>query len=250
MAPESESSLPAQTISPLWEDLIERLEVDFQIELLDFELSETRTVGDLYTLILSKLEAGDGTRTTRSFYRLRKALIHILNLPGKSIRPATKLALLLPEPKRIAAWKRLQTETMLELPKLRHPRWARDVIRSVALIVAIAAQWLLADWTHPRGLVWIPVEFTVLVVLIAVRQGLYAMTAHLALGLPVRTVGELARTLMETNPAHFKAEDGTPIPFSRKEAWEQIASIFSEFGDVPPETVTPETRWGGDLRIS
>jgi hypothetical protein len=243
---------PLESLNALPEgldELIERIEETFRIDLPSYELVDVRTVGDLYAVILGKLETADTSRPGQAFFRLRKAMMAALGLPRKAIRPATKLAVLLPEAKRIAAWKQLEVATGLTFPKLRHPRWARDVIRSLALIAAIATQWLMADWTHPRGIFWLPLEVTVVVAFIVARQALYAATGFLAKGLPERSVGELAKTLLQTNYAQFIPETGEPITFTRKEAWERLVYLIGAVLGVQTSQVGPETYIDESLRI-
>lgn len=230
--------------------LVTRIQEEFCIQFADAELAHIATVGELYAIVLSKLETGDSCRTSQAFYRLRKAMMALLNRPRKSIRPGTQLAALLPEAKRRVLWRQLENATRLTFPKLRHPRWARDVIRSLALASAVAFQ-LFMNWrTHPHGALWIPLEFAVLVVFVIVRQSLFAATAFLGIGLPVRTVGELTKVLLSTNFSQFTPEAGNELPYSRTEVWDQLAAIFVDELLMDPSKITPESRFEDDLNRS
>lgn len=173
-----------------------------------------------------------------------------LGVPRKAVRPATKLAILLPEAKRRVLWKQMEIDTLLEFPKLRHPRWARDVIRTLAVAATVAAQYYGRRLLHPRGEYWISFEFGVIAVFVMVRQGLYAATASLGTGLPFKTVGELAQALLKTNFSHFSPHAGNTLPYSTKDVWEQMLNVLSEESGVDPSSISPETRFREDLKMA
>ncbi len=238
------------SIFPMGEDsvaLIRRIQDDFCIEFAETELAGIATVGDLYEVLLGKVETGDSCRSSQAFYRLRKAMMAVLNKPRKAIRPGTQLGALLPDPKRKVLWKQLEETTYLSFPKLRHPRWARDVIRSLALASAIAFQIGMNRWTHPRGFWWVDLEIGVVAVFVIVRQSLFAATGFLGIGLPVRTVGELVKAILSTNFSQFTPEAGNALPYSPAEVWEQLGHILSEELGLEPEKIAKETRFEGHL---
>ena len=241
------------SIFPMGEDsayLIIRIQEEFSIEFTDAELANIATVGELYNLVLSKLETGDSCRSSQAFYRLRQAMTACLYVPRKSIHPATNLAILLPESKRYLLWKKLENESRLTFPKLRHPRWARDVIRSIALAAAIAAQILMARWWHPHAALWVPLEIAVFCVFAVVRQSLYAVTPSLGRGLPVRTVGELTKILLSDNFSLFTPEAGNVLPYSPNDVWDQLVHIFSDELQVDANKIKPQTRFDEDLNLA
>ena len=228
-------------------NLLRRIMYDFGIELTWDDLPEVATVGDLHERLLVKLETGDTCRTSQAFYRLRKAMMAVLGVSRKSIRPNTLLAPLLPEAKRIALWKQIENACYLTFPKLRHPRWARDVIRTLAVMAAIVYQLLVVNRIHHGALDWVLLEAGVLVIFVLVRQALYATTGFLAKGLPARTVGELTKLILQTNFAQFSPDAGNTLPYSRQEVWEQLVYIISEELAVDPAIVTKDTSFVQDL---
>jgi len=240
-----------RAIYPPGEDsmyVVLRIEEEFSISLAETELATIATVGELYSVILSKLEIGDSWRASHAFYRLRKAMMARLGLPRKSIRPATKLAVLLPESKRKMLWKQLEDLSGLTFPKLRHPRWARDVIRSVALLAAIVFQLLMVRWRHPHGAWWVPLELGVFAVFVIARQSLYAATKFKGIGLPMRTVGELAEALPQANLTQFRPAGGDALPYGRKEVWEQLVEVLCDVLKVDAGKISVETRFE-DLKL-
>ena len=223
--------------------LVARIQDEFCIQFSETELANVADVGDLYKVLLGKVETGDSCRSSQVFYRLRKAMMAVLNKPRKSIRPATLLATLLPESKRKLLWKQLQETTSLSFPKLRHPRWARDVIRSIAVASAVVFQILMDRWTHPHGVYWVPLELAVLAVFVIVRQTLFAVTSSLGIGLPVRTVGELVKAVLKVNFSQFTPEAGNALPYTREDVWDQLIHILSEQLGLDPGRIGEQTRF-------
>jgi acyl carrier protein len=230
-------------------ELVMRIEEEFSIEILDAELSSIKTVDDLYRLVISKLHVGSSTRISNAFYRLRRAMMACLGLPRSAIRPATKLAVILPKPTRIAAWRSLAEITGLRFPKLLHPRWVRDTIRVLTGAVTIAFLAWMIEWSRPWGLLWLPLIALTGVVAVAVLNGLYAMTRWLARELPVRRVGELAESLLSLNFSEFSADVIENQVFSAQEVWLQIVHIISEQMSIDRQEIAPDSRMVEDLGI-
>ncbi|WP_263357163.1 phosphopantetheine-binding protein [Acidicapsa ligni] len=230
-------------------ELVMRIEEEFGIDLPDAELSSIRTVGDLYRLVMTKMQTGPSTRISRAFYSLRRAMMACLGLPRNAIHPITKLAPLLPKPTRIAAWKSLAEVSQLEFPKLRHPRWARDTIRVLTAAAAIAFFAFMVSWTHPWGLLWLPLLGVTAVVAFVVFSGVYAATSFLARELPVRKVGELAEVLLGMNLMRFDADSKITQPLSTQDIWQRLVYIFCDQTALNWEEITPESRIAEDLGI-
>ena len=234
-------------------EIVMQIEEEFGIELPDSELTSVQTVGDLYMLVLGKVES-NGTQsaaaslTTKVFYRLRKAMRKCLGQQRKFLMPSTKLAHLLPKPTRIAAWKCLEEVSELTFPKLRHPRWARDTYRVVAVGAGIAFLWAMASWSRPSGFLWVPLLLATVVVGGFVLKGLYAATPFLAWELTMRSAGELAQVLLESNVTAFLRETGDQNP-SRQEVWTRLVYIFSDQQQLRPAEIVPEARIREDLGI-
>lgn len=249
------SILNTGAIFPMGEDsaeLLVRVEEEFNIDLSETDVAHIATVGDLYNLLLSKLENDDACRSSRAFYRLRKTIVDCLGLPRKAIRPTTKLEAFLPEENRVALWGQLESASHLTFPKLRHPRWMRDAIRTIALVATIVFQFLVARWLHPHGIYWAPMIFADIAVWIAVRQILYAATPSMAREFPfktMRTVGDLSQYLLRTHFTVFKPEGGDAQACNKKEVWEQLRYLVYDFVGVDASEVTPETRFIEDLKM-
>lgn len=106
-------------------ELVLRIEEEFSIELPDGEIMDTRTVGDLYRVVLSKLETTPSCLSSKAFYRVRTALVECLGLPRRSIRPSTPLDSLIPRTSLIKEWQKIADHSGLALPPLkRRKRWS------------------------------------------------------------------------------------------------------------------------------
>lgn len=230
-------------------ELVMRIEEEFGIDLPDEELQSIKTVGELYRLVLTKLETGESQRLNRAFYRLRRAMIACLGVSRRIIRPSTKLAPLLPRATRIAAWRSIAEVSELKLPRLRHPRWARDGIRVLTGVAAVAFFAAMVLWTHPWGLFWLPLLGATVFVGVMVMMGLYAATPFLARELPVRTLGELSKIVLGMNLAQLAPEDGSEEPLGKGDIWQRIVHIFCDQMQLNWEQITPEARIAEDLLI-
>ncbi len=106
-------------------ELVLRIEEEFSIELPDPEIRDIRTVGELYRLVLSKVESTPSCLSSKAFYRVRRALVECLSLPRRAIRPSTSLDSLLPRSQLAKEWQRVADHSGLALPPLkRRRRWS------------------------------------------------------------------------------------------------------------------------------
>jgi acyl carrier protein len=229
-------------------EIVLRVEEEFAITLTDEEAEGASTVGALYSLILAKVETGDSNRINQAFYRLRRTMMRCLDVPRGSVRPSTPLRVLMPPATRRAAWSSLAEVSGLTFPPLRHPRWARDTIRALTAAAAIAFLAGMIAWTHPSGFLWLPLFAAMAVVAVAVMRAFYASTGFLAREFPVRTVGQLAETLLTANFAELQAL--TAQPLSRREVWLRLVHIISEQLDFDPAEIVPEASFAEDLGAS
>jgi len=103
-------------------ELVMRIEEEFSIDLPNEKLSCIRTVGDLYALVLSNLGTKPSCLTSKAFYRTRRAMMDVLSLPRRSVRPSTPLETLLLPGLRIQRWNEIGAAINLDFPRLRRRR--------------------------------------------------------------------------------------------------------------------------------
>ncbi len=89
-------------------EIVLRIEETFSVDLPDDELGSVRTVGDLYALLLRKLDGGYACLSSRAFYRVRKAMVHVLGIKRCSVRPSSGLAEMLDRQSRPRVWKAIE----------------------------------------------------------------------------------------------------------------------------------------------
>lgn len=237
-------------------ELVIRIEETFSIDLPDEELSSIRTVGDLYELVLSKVDTTPACLSSKAFYKTRRALMDSLDLSRRSVRPSTSLESLLPSASRIRQWKEIGGAIGLEFPRLRHSRSRKDLFLNLSFVIATLA--ILAAWggIHMRG--WMPASgylfwisaFLAWVAVLGIANGLLISRAQpFATELPVNTVGDLARMVLTLNYTAFAPASNGSDPLSREDLWERIVYIFADQLGLESEDIVPAARISEDLGV-
>lgn len=226
-------------------ELVRCIEEEFSIYLPNDELRDVYTVGNLYNLLLRKLNATPDCLTSRSFYQIRRALTKILGIPRRSIRPTTFLDDLFDQMRTRKQWDSVVRESGLKLPRLRHTavwqHWLQILAAAFALMMMVAVALALS------ALSWIDLHnFLPLLILIflgiffwsALYASLLEATPFLRSVLPVFTAGELARVALSMNRAEFPQLE-TKSALSSSQVWDKLVRIFSEQNGCNPEEVVP-----------
>lgn len=110
-------------------EIILRTEDEFSITISDDEAAASVTVGDLFRVILAKLDVSPGCLSSKAFYLTRRALVDVLGVPRHTIRPSTRLSPLLPDESRQKQWLQIRERLGLEMPELRVPGDLKQDIR-------------------------------------------------------------------------------------------------------------------------
>jgi len=237
-------------------ELVLRVEETFGIDLPDDELQSVRTVGDLYQLVLSKLDGGDVCLSSRTFYRVRKAMTELLDVPSRSIRPATELQSLLPKSIRREMWMRIAEKTALNLPALEYPSWFQRLALGLGIAAAIVACFAANRWAHSYES-WAFFQGFYIVLLIAVGcatlavtwKSLHVAASSLGIVLPAKTTGELARSVLARNYPHIREGAQRAAQTNRNEIWQVLRQIVVEQLQVREEDVVPDARFLEDLGV-
>jgi acyl carrier protein len=193
-------------------ELLMAVEDAFQIHIEDAEAEKTLTVGDLYNLVLSKLQGPDSKIcvTSAAFYRIRRALVNVLNRERRSIGPSTLLETLLPRENRRERWGHFQQETTLEIPDLTLPSWILWIFLcciSIGIVLPILAgihfhMGVNFDWAAAVLGFIVAMTFFAFVVV--------PISKPFAIGFPYRceTVGDLAKSVRDENFGKLSKELG------------------------------------------
>jgi acyl carrier protein len=223
-------------------ELVLEVEKRFQIAIADEEAGDVRTAGDLYQLILGKLPAHDSSicLTSVAFYRTRRAMVEVLNVERKQVKPSTVLESLLPRQRRRRQWQELRASMALSLPNLEHAGWlqatffAGSVAVSVLPVILGKVSYL---WILP-------------LVLLGFIGGFLLMlaTPMLASEWPgsLTTVGDLAKDVLARNYALLAS--GVQ-GWNEQEVWESLCRIMVDQLGLRRQEITPEARIVDDLGV-
>ncbi len=225
-------------------ELLMAVEETFDISIADEEAATVITVGDLQSLVLSKVEAVANAPclTAHVFYRMRRALMELYEVPRMELAPALPLTPLIPMEHRRAHWDSLGGSMNLTLPALRRPRALVWAINLSLLFFMISA--FLAGQFGALSL-WMTLAFLVAG---AVLWWLaYRVTRPFAVHFPnLRTLGDLARATLHNNTSTLAATRQT---WSAPLVWEVLCGLIIEKIGVDFDEITPDARIVDDLGI-
>jgi hypothetical protein len=121
-------------------ELILAVEDAFQIHIADEEASTASTVGDLYNLVVAKVQVQDSKRclTSAAFYRTRRSIVDTLAIDRCKIKPSTPLEVILPRDGRRETWRGIQTAMKLKLPDLQHTTSTELSLLAIGIVTALA----------------------------------------------------------------------------------------------------------------
>ena len=208
-------------------ELLLAVEDSFQIHIADEEADTLSTVGDLYKLVIAKLQGQDSKRcpTSAAFYRTRRGIVETLAIDRRKIKPSTPLETILPLSGRRKAWQDIQAATKLKLPNSEHPASTQMTL----LTIGIAA--VLAPGLYARVGFWgLIVLFFIGLVLGTL---LIKFSPNLAVEFPNRdaTVGDLARDALAVNHSRLVDEVGG---WKEKGVWESLCRVIVTQTSVRP----------------
>ena len=242
-------------------DVTFRVEETFEIELSPQDLqglarSNDILVGDLYELILKRLQLRDVTRhDLRLHYGLwqeiQSVLHRALDVPMDRIQLATPLEALFPRQTRREAWSALRNVCPYRVAELEYPMAVRRTGFALAVGMVLVEQfqfWQIAgiQWLWPLlgvlGL-WMVSE-TYLKIL--------AICAPLRTSFPsgMKSVKDLCRAAFATNYRDI-CESLDVTPDERCVAvWQELIGIISDALGVDPDKITFRSRLIRDLGMS
>jgi acyl carrier protein len=234
-------------------EIVLRVEETFAVDLPDDELGSVATVGDLYRLLLSRLDGSYACLSSRAFYRVRKSMVEVLGVSRRSIRPSTELESVLARPSRRALWKRIERHAGLRFPVLREPTWSHWPLLLLSAGVYICLVYQVAFEFNGFRTVQMGLSIAVLGTLVGtflvpyVAFAIYGATPFLRHELPAATVGELAREVLTLNYPKIKQGDSAGNVFDENEVWKILKEIIVDQLQVKAREVVPEAHFGRDL---
>jgi hypothetical protein len=150
-------------------ELIMEVEDRFQTRISDLEAGKIFTVGDLYDLLIQRIQKQNSSRciTLEVFYKIRKILEKIYNINRARIRPASLLTELLHPTERFGFWRIVEQQLTIDLPHLSRSKvlqWhsdkfpeniatVGDLVHVYSNFSSISSEFHLED----RHLVWLEI---------------------------------------------------------------------------------------------
>lgn len=225
-------------------ELVMRMEEEFGIDIPDQEAVRMQTPRDVIAYVCARLGVRDGPPclTRRAFHRLRGALVAVVGVERRAVRPNTRLAEFFPREGRWRkeAWWELEARLgAARWPALVRPGWVFLAVLALGLVAAAAV--LFRGGGYAGG----ALDWTVAATAFAAvgYAGRHA-TRHLRHDLPdeVATVAELSRYLASVSP-----------PEEDPEAWtrERVALTVRRvtLGFVAPEDYREDASFVRDMGI-
>lgn len=235
-------------------EIVLRVEETFGVDLPDDELGSVATVGDLYRLLLSRLDGSYACLSSRAFYRVRKSMVEVLGVSRRSIRPSTELEALLGDGRRIERWKSIANLASLRFPRLEHPHWFDRAALAISAVIYLLACALVMpfyfggglapisglhaiSWPFAVGVIFIPIAMAVM------RRA----TPFLASVVPAPTVGGLAKIVLANNYPELSQGAAQSKKRDDAEVWRILRGIIVDQLQIKLEEVVPEAHFGRDL---
>ncbi len=227
-------------------DLVElamEVENTFSISIRDEDAVTLETPGKLYDYILaSRFEGRDqGCLANVTFYKLRRALISVLQIARSEVRLSSDLHVLIPNRRR-ETWAGLRESMGLRLPELIRPVWVKVLITALGGASTIAAFMLIVDKIGFQTAI-----FPIILVVAVVSIVLYLATIPLEVefGPDFATVGGLTKAILRRNYGAISDECQRA---NAEEVWNTLRSLIAEQLGVSLEDVTKDVSFVKDLR--
>ncbi|MFZ1933698.1 MAG: hypothetical protein WCB27_26170 [Thermoguttaceae bacterium] len=217
-------------------ELMLEVEDTFGFSIPETDMADLSSIGRLYDYVLARRLGGkqDACLTSMVFYKLRRALMSVLQLPRDALRVSTELSTIIPRRRR-RTWRAIEKTTCFRLPLLRRPQWFVRLATLAAVGLGAATPALLGLRPFGGGVIVAVLSMCVFAYV------LFWLTASFAYMFPpdVSTVGQLAKATLARNYQRIVAESKRSA--TDAEVWDILRRIVAEQLGVRPEQLTKET---------
>jgi len=203
-------------MDPDLQEIVKSVETAFDVRFEKAEISNESTFEDLYNALACRLGTGavtsDRCLTSIVFWRLRRAMIDVLDLPKNAITPSTPIEASIPALHRRRTWSDLSERLALRLPGMEYPSWCAWVMLISSFVPFAAVMF----WQGSR-LGWTLASILTIPIVVAFLTHI-AKPFATALPQHSRTVGETCRTMVGLNHAKLVQELGASNPTELRKA--------------------------------
>lgn len=214
-------------------ELVMGVEERFGVRITNATAERFRTAGDLYFYILGRVERFKEQRCRGAavFSQVRAALMNVLEVERRCVRPRAPLAELLGAQRPSRVWPKVQERFEFGLPELRNPGW----VWPLAALVLVGAVGI-----------WVAYSAVTACILSMAALLLLGLVFHWAWGharLPAscNTVGDLVRTIVAKLPADADVEPAA--------VWDALRAIIAEACSVSRDEIRRDSRLVEDLMV-
>ena len=224
-------------------ELVMEVEEAFGFSIPNEDAAVLVTVGQLYDYIMAHRFEGrqQGCLTSVAFYRLRRALMSVLEIARSNVRLSSDLNAIIPTRRR-QVWSDLQEAIGLRLPELVRPIQVTAMATAVGFALGGIAMFV-------PGRAGTPLDGTLAIALfttIVAMHLLFQATKPLAVMFrsEFATVGGLTKCILQKN--HGAISDDCQLA-NAEEVWNTLRAIVVEQLGVRPDDVTKDARFVEDL---
>ncbi len=225
-------------------ELVLEVENAFGFSIPDEDVAGLPTVGKLYDYVLAHRFRGkqDACLSSMTFYKLRRGLMLVLQVPRNSLRVSTELSAIIPKHRR-RTWRAIEKATGFRLPFLCRPGWVVTLAALAAIGLGIATPALLGLKPFRGGVIAAVASMALL------AYAFFWLTQILAYKFPpdVATLGELAKATLARNYQPIVAESKKSA--TDAEVWDILQRIIGEQLGVRIDQLTKETNFVKDLNV-
>lgn len=208
------------------EDLLNKVEISFDIKFVGDELAHIKTFGQLCDHIAYKIQLinSDDCTSQQAFYKLREAIFSTLQIDNKIISTDFPLVNLLPRQSRRSRIKKLEKYLGFKLNILRPLHWltGTSVILLFASIVGFFINWQIGL----SGLVFSIAGFW--------------FANKIGIELDLQTIGQLAEKMTREN---YLKSRRNPNTFNKKEIEKVLTEWFSNDLGLNKSELTREAKF-------
>jgi hypothetical protein len=226
-------------------DLVATIEDAFGVMLNEDDLVQSTTLGKLAHRIFAKLQHPRSAKclSALTFYRLRRAVVTLLDVPRDRISPSTSLNELMPWLARNKRWRRIAAHLDLVLPRLVWPIWLFAV--SLLLIGLMIYAFFHSEVQAALGNASVLLDVVaVITILLLVARLLNPLGRAFPAG--CQTVGDLATLVLAYNYGKLARTHGIS---SEKELEQLLLRLVSSEVACDVQRISPDTFFPEGLNI-